>query len=86
MTTQKMYETVLETFGFTMQERKLGKDPCLQLKDENLNLFATFFVEPHKTYVRISGGGRGGAIDTGNIRVSEMQLNALLTILIQGHM
>ena len=86
MTTQKMYETVLEEFGFTMQEGRFGNGPSLQLMTRGGNLcFADFRKRLNKTSIRLSGAGRGHGFDTGWLRVSEMQLNSLLTILVQNH-
>jgi len=82
MTTQKMYETVLAEFGFTMQEGNFGMEPSLQLKNRRKGYicFATFKVEPHKTLIRL-----GGCVNTGFIRVSETQLRSLLTIIVQNY-
>ncbi len=82
MTTQKMYETVLEEFGFTMKEGRFGMEPSLQLKNRSKGniCFATFKVDQQKTFICL-----GGCVNTGFIRVSEMQLRSLLTIIVQNY-
>ncbi len=86
MTTQKMYETVLDQFGFTVQPGSFGKGPSLQLRTRGGNVcFADFRKRLKKTSIRLSGAGRGHGFDTGWLRVSEMQLRSLLTIIVQNH-
>lgn len=80
MTTQKMYETVLEQYGFKLKE----EGPELRRGREN-KCFVDFKKNSNKTFIQLHGVGRGGAIDTGWIRVSKMQLNSLLTIIVQNH-
>lgn len=87
MTTQKMYETVLEQFGFTIKPWSFGRNPSMRLK-KGIGItgsicFADFRRRHKKTFIHFSGAVFGYDINTGWLCLSEMQLRYMLPILLK---
>lgn len=86
-TTRDTYSKVLDEFGFKRKkETRWGETfDGPELKSKKGFMRVEFKEKDDKTAICIYGMGNPSFFKTGNLRLSEMQLRQLLTILINNH-
>ena len=77
MTSEKMYNVVLDEFGFDAIDAKGFR----RLRSER---FSSCWSEFQDGKIQLNGSSKG-EYKTGFLKVSEMQLRQLLTIIVQNH-